>query len=51
MDGLQRISAIMDFYKDVYELKGLEEWSELNGKNILNCLKKFVKELIEDNCQ
>ena len=32
MDGLQRISAIIDFYKNSYELCGLEEWSELNGK-------------------
>lgn len=32
MDGLQRISAIIDFYNDSYKLTGLEEWSELNGK-------------------
>lgn len=51
MDGLQRISAIMDFYRDVYELKGLEEWSELNGKRYSELPKKFGKESIEDNCQ
>lgn len=32
MDGLQRISSIMDFYADVYPLEELSEWSELNGR-------------------
>ena len=32
MDGLQRISAIKDFYEDKYELQGLEIWPELNGR-------------------
>lgn len=32
MDGLQRITTIIDFYKDLYALEGLEEWKELNGK-------------------
>lgn len=32
MDGLQRITAIIDFYSDLYELKGLTQWSELNGR-------------------
>jgi len=32
MDGLQRISAIVDFYNDKFKLTGLTEWSELNGK-------------------
>ncbi len=32
MDGLQRITTIIDFYEDLYELEGLEEWKELNGK-------------------
>lgn len=32
MDGLQRLSAIKEFYKDEYILEGLEEWPELNGK-------------------
>lgn len=31
MDGLQRVTAIIDFYNDKYSLSGLEEWSELNG--------------------
>lgn len=32
MDGLQRISAIKDFYEDKYALQGLEIWPELNGR-------------------
>ncbi|MBQ0988803.1 DUF262 domain-containing protein [Micromonospora sp. H61] len=32
MDGLQRLSAIRDFYADEFALDGLQEWSELNGK-------------------
>jgi hypothetical protein len=31
MDGQQRINAIVDFYNDEYELRGLERWEELNG--------------------
>lgn len=33
MDGLQRISTIIAFYNNEFRLTGLEEWSELNGKN------------------
>ena len=32
MDGLQRLTAIRDFYKNGYELQGLELWPELNGR-------------------
>ena len=32
MDGLQRLSAINEFYLGQYELSGLELWPELNGK-------------------
>jgi len=32
MDGLQRLTAIKDFYSNNFTLEGLEEWSELNGK-------------------
>ena len=32
MDGLQRLTAIKDFYKNVYALEGLELWPELNGR-------------------
>ena len=31
MDGLQRLTAINDFYCDKFRLTGLEEWPELNG--------------------
>ena len=46
MDGLQRISAIMDFYNDAYELEGLTEWSELNGRKYSQLPKK-VREGID----
>ena len=32
MDGLQRLTAIHDFYRNEYALEGLEEWPELNGR-------------------
>jgi len=32
MDGLQRLTAISQFYDNLYALTGLEEWKELNGK-------------------
>ncbi len=32
MDGLQRMTAISQFYKDGFSLQDLEEWPELNGK-------------------
>lgn len=32
MDGLQRLSTIMAFYNDDFELEGMTEWSELNGR-------------------
>lgn len=32
MDGLQRLTAIDDFYQGKFALNGLEEWKELNGK-------------------
>ena len=31
MDGLQRMTAIYEFYKDKFSLTDLEEWKELNG--------------------
>jgi hypothetical protein len=31
MDGLQRLTAISQFYKDEFALEGLTEWHELNG--------------------
>lgn len=32
MDGLQRLTTIDTFYGDQFELEGLEEWPELNGR-------------------
>jgi hypothetical protein len=32
MDGLQRLTAIYDFYTDKLVLEGLVEWAELNGR-------------------
>ncbi len=32
MDGLQRITSILEFFDNKYQLEGLELWSELNGK-------------------
>jgi len=31
MDGLQRLTAISDFYSDGFALEGLDQWPELNG--------------------
>lgn len=31
MDGLQRLTAISQFYEDKFALQDLEEWKELNG--------------------
>lgn len=33
MDGLQRVSTIIDFFDNKFKLKGLELWEELNGKS------------------
>ena len=46
MDGLQRITTIIDFYEDKYELTGLEEWAELNGKKYSE-LPERIKEGID----
>jgi hypothetical protein len=32
MDGLQRLTAIYEFYRNSFGLEGLEEWPELNGR-------------------
>ncbi len=32
MDGLQRLTAITEFYEDRFALVGLEQWAELNGR-------------------
>jgi hypothetical protein len=41
MDGLQRLTAISQFYQDMFELEGLTEWVELNG-----CTYSTLPELI-----
>jgi len=46
MDGLQRLTAISEFYNDKYELKGLEQWASLNGR-IYSKLPKKVREGID----
>jgi len=46
MDGLQRLTAISDFYRDKFALTGLEEWSELNGRKYSD-LPKSVREGID----
>lgn len=46
MDGLQRLTAISDFYNDKFELIGLEEWKELNGR-IYSKLPKNIKDGID----
>lgn len=32
MDGLQRLTALHDFYRNKIQLTGLEQWKELNGR-------------------
>lgn len=46
MDGLQRITAIIDFYNDVYGLEGLSQWPELNGRKYSQLPQK-IKEGID----
>ncbi|MDE5779587.1 MAG: DUF262 domain-containing protein [Lachnospiraceae bacterium] len=46
MDGLQRITTIIDFYNDKYELTGLNKWSELNGRKYSQLPQK-IKEGID----
>ncbi len=46
MDGQQRLTAIYDFYQGKFELKGLEYWRELNGRNYDN-LPEQVKRGID----
>ncbi len=46
MDGLQRLTAIMDFYNNEYKLSGLEEWKELEGKKYKDLPEK-IKEGID----
>lgn len=41
MDGLQRLTAINEFYKGLYSLSGLELWPELNGRTYANLPDKI----------
>ncbi|MCK8616825.1 DUF262 domain-containing protein [Fructobacillus sp. M158] len=41
MDGLQRISTIIEYFNNKFELKGLELWPELNGKTFAELLPDF----------
>lgn len=41
MDGLQRITAIWEFYNNQFELTGLELWPELNGKKYADLPEKI----------
>lgn len=42
MDGLQRLTAIKEYYEGAYPLEGLEYWKELNGR-FYNDLPEDVK--------
>lgn len=41
MDGLQRLTAIHDFYKDKFPLVGLAQWRELNGRTYSSLPEKI----------
>lgn len=43
MDGLQRLTALNDFYSDAFPLDGLQEWSELNGHTYSQLPEKIKK--------
>jgi hypothetical protein len=46
MDGLQRLTAISEYYVNIFPLSGLSEWSELNGKKYKDLPEK-VREGID----
>lgn len=43
MDGLQRMTAILEFYEDKYPLVGLEYWKELEGRRYSTLPEKVRK--------
>lgn len=43
MDGLQRLTAISDFYADTFALTGLTEWGQLNGFRYSTLPEKIKK--------
>ncbi|MCX9131473.1 DUF262 domain-containing protein [Aeromonas veronii] len=46
MDGLQRLTAIAKFYDDEFELEGLTQWPELNGRRY-STLPDMIKKGID----
>lgn len=43
MDGLQRLTAIFEFYENQFALEGLTQWSELNGLKYRSLPEKIKK--------
>jgi hypothetical protein len=43
MDGLQRLTAIRDFYRGVFALQGLEEWPAINGRHYADLPEQIRK--------
>ena len=46
LDGRQRLTAISEFLKNTYTLKGLEVWDDLNGQNFNDLQKKKLDKAI-----
>jgi hypothetical protein len=46
LDGRQRLTAVNDFLKNVYPLKNLEVWEELNGLRFLDLQKRRLDRTI-----
>lgn len=46
MDGLQRLTAIHEFYTDKFPLAGLTQWAELNGR-VYSKLPEKIREGID----
>lgn len=46
LDGRQRLTAVNDFLKNVYKLKNLEVWQELNGLRFVDLEKKRLDRAI-----
>jgi hypothetical protein len=45
MDGQQRLNAILEFYENNLELKGLETWAVLNGLTYIKCPPRIQRGL------
>src|ERR1039458_3119627 len=48
MDGQQRLNAILEFYENNLELKGLETWAVLNGLTYIKCPPRIQRGLDRD---